>query len=302
MKKRAIITGATGFIGSHLVRALLSLDWDIALIVRPESVIHKLKAISFKAKIFIFNENPAELIDFFENFKPDVVFHLASCFLVDHEVSNIKDIVNSNILFGTYLLEAMLKANCKKIINTGSTWQHFDDEKNNPANLYAASKNAYVEILNYYYHAYGFEIISLELFDTYGPHDSRRKIVNLLIHSVSNNIQIDLSPGLQKINFVYIDDIVEAYLVSAKCLLERDQKSFDVYTVGGNEVLTLKEVVKTIELVSNKKCAASFSKRPYRTREVMKPWSKGKQLPNWEAKVNFKTGILNILKADKEET
>src|SRR4051812_1833664 len=77
--------------------------------------------------------------------KPDVVFHLASLFVSDHRVQDVQNLVESNLLFGTQLLEAMAQAGVKRIINTGTSWQC-----PHPFNLYAATKQAFESILGYY--------------------------------------------------------------------------------------------------------------------------------------------------------
>lgn len=301
MVKRAIITGGTGFLGFHLAKNLVSQGWKIGFVVRLQSDLTKIKNLA-SSEIFIFNDNPEELAIFFNFFCPDVVFHLASCVIVDHDILTLKNLIDSNILFGTYLLEAMIKVGCKKIINAGSFWQHFNNEKNNPVNLYAATKSAFYEIINYYYHALDFQVVNLELFDTYGPGDSRRKIINLLLDSLIDKKFLELSPGLQKLNFVYVDDVVNAFLIAAEQLLCADKKQFYTFTVEGDEAVSLKEIVAEIEFVSGQKLPVSFGKRNYRDREVMTPWSKGVRLPSWKAKVSLREGLSRAIRFISEKT
>jgi nucleoside-diphosphate-sugar epimerase len=111
---------------------------------------------------------------------PDVVFHLASLFLSQHRPENVEPLIQSNLLFSTQLVEAMVNNGCKLLVNTGTSWQHFEDAHYSPVNLYAATKQAFEVILDYYVEAKGLALISLALFDTYGPGDPRPKLFSLL--------------------------------------------------------------------------------------------------------------------------
>lgn len=145
MIKKAILTGATGYIGSSLVRELLKKKWKITIIVRKESSFHYIEDIKNKVEIFEFDNDMGRMTDLFNQMKPDIVFHLASKVLVQHQPNDISDIINSNILFATQVLEAMIRSKTTNFVNTGTSWQHFRNEQYNPVNLYAASKEAFFQ-------------------------------------------------------------------------------------------------------------------------------------------------------------
>lgn len=116
-----------------------------------------------------------------ENINPDIVIHIASLTSVTHDYSTIENLLRSNIEFPTKLLEAMEVAGVKKFINTGTTWQNYNSADYEPVNLYAATKQAFEDILKYYIFAKGFSSITLRLFDTYGPNDTRKNLYHYLI-------------------------------------------------------------------------------------------------------------------------
>jgi len=225
---------------------------------------------------------------------PQVVFHLASLVLGDHESDDVSALVSSNILLGTQLLEAMANNGIKYLINTGTYWEHYENKKYSPVNLYAATKHAFQDILQYYSEAKGINAITLKLFDPYGPNDPRPKLLNLLVKITKTGEKLAMSPGEQKIDFVHIDDVVQAYIVAAQRLLEGEDAEHEVYGVASGHPITLKELVKIVEEVTKKKLNIEWGGRHYRGREVMWPWNGYKPLPMWKPKTRLGDGILSL--------
>ena len=142
MKKRVVVTGATGFVGSHLVNALLEKGYEVFVISRLESDFSSLKKID-EPHIFRYSGDIIQMVSFFRKIQPIGVFHLASKFIAEHKTEEVDTLINSNILFSTQLLEAMKEANVKNLINTGTSWQYYNNDDYNPVCLYAATKQAF---------------------------------------------------------------------------------------------------------------------------------------------------------------
>lgn len=300
MKRTAILTGATGYIGANLVKELLLQDWHIVLLVRRNTSFHYINDVKNRVNIFVYNNDLNELIELFKNTKPDVVFHLASKVSIQHNTSEVDDILDSNIRFSTHLLEAMSESETANIISTGSSWQHFQNEHYNPVNLYAATKEAFAAILKYYTDAIDICAITLELFETYGPDDCRPKVLNLIKNIEKNKLCLEMSPGEQELNFVYIDDVVRAYIRASELLLGgRIGKMNKTYSVRSSETIKLREVVSLYETVNNVKLDIRWGGRAYRFREVMSVWDHGEILPGWTAEVKLKDGLKMFRKYGK---
>lgn len=289
--KRYVITGATGYIGSQLAKKLVADQYNIACIVRQSSDLTLLSDIIDDITIYKDNNKVSALADFLEQFKPDCIIHLASCYIAEHTPNEVDTLIQSNLLFGTKLLEAMSLAGIKKIINTGTNWQHYDNSPYDPVCLYAATKECFEKIITFYVNARSFSCITLKLFDTYGPNDPRKKIIHLFEKISKSGETIDMSSGNQSIDLVHINDILEAYLQAIK-LLENTANYNETYGLSSGYPLKLKEIAQKYQIYTNKKLNINWGARPYRTREVMKPWTNFKSLPDWTPKYKFPHGLL----------
>ena len=291
MSKKAIVTGATGFVGSNLVAKLIEEGWQVGVIVREESKYEQFESMEH-VSIFFYNGTVEILIEIIATFKPDIVFHLASLFLSSHRPSEINALIQSNILFGTHLLEAMAQNGVSRFVNTGTSWQHFENHEYDPVCLYAATKQAYEDIVTYYARVYEIKAITLKLFDTYGTGDSRLKLLALLNNlRYEQNNMLGMSPGDQIINLVHIKDVINAYILSSERLLSNLVLETESYAVSANEEVSIKELVMLIEQILHAKLPIQWGIRPYRSREVMIPWNKGTRLPGWEPKISLIEGL-----------
>ncbi|PKL19103.1 MAG: NAD-dependent dehydratase [Spirochaetae bacterium HGW-Spirochaetae-5] len=284
--KKIIITGATGFIGSNLTRRLVNEGFEVNLIIRKSSSTELLKDILDMVKLYYYDGTYQSMHEIMFEIKPDLVFHLASKFLVQHRSDEIVDLITSNILFSTHLAEAMVNNDITKLVNTGTSWQHYNNEIFNPVNLYAATKQGFIDILLYYHEARKLDVITLELFDTCGKDDPRPKLFNIIKTAAKNNTELLMSPGEQCLDIIYIDDVVDAFLIASQIICE-ENSIFKSYVVSTGSSLPLKEIVTKFVDENNIDIVVKWGGREYRDREVMIPWSRGEILPGWSAKHSF---------------
>lgn len=293
--KTALITGISGYIGSNLARTLVQSGWKVAGIVRPDSDLRLLADIQDQLLLCQYDGTVNSLSNFMGNVKPDTVFHLASCFIAEHKPEQITSLIQSNILFGTHLLETMARFGIKQLVNTGTSWQHYNNEAYNPVCLYAATKEAFTKIIKFYVEAHGFMVITLELFDTYGPNDPRKKLINLFFENAKSSQQLNMSPGEQEIDLVYIEDVIAAFLQAQTLLFTKQTKPLNAcYMVTTGKPLKLKNIAKIFEQVFQTQLKIQWGGREYRNREVMQVWNQGVVLPGWCATIDLKQGLLRL--------
>ena len=302
MKPRALITGATGYVGSKLCQRLLANGWQVDVLVRttgrsvPES-------LACQVGQHTYDGSAQSALDTVAAAKPDVVFHLASLFIAEHQSHQITDLINSNLLFGTHLAEACVRNGVQRFINTGTSWQHYRSEVYDPVCLYAATKQAFEDILDFYADAFGLRVITLKLLDTYGPDDPRPKLVNLLVKALHSGEALGMSPGNQVLDLVHIDDVTNAFVVGAQLLLDGTSYTPHMrYAVSSGAPLSVRQLVGLLEQVSGKTIQVTFGARPYRSREVMLPWQGGQLLPGWQTKSDNSAGLASLLCSPEQRT
>lgn len=291
---KILLTGATGFIGQNLITLLLNKGYSIHCIVRENSDTSK---IDSKANIFRYDENIDSLIKYFEKELFDGLIHLASLFLAMHNKDDIGKLITSNIQFGTELLEASKQTKVKWFINTGTFWQHYENERYNPVNLYSATKEAFENIAKYYMETSDLIFATIKLNDTFGPKDTRNKVFNLWAKIAKTNELLEMSEGEQIIDINYIEDVVSAYNVLINHLNSKNCNEFNnkEYVLTNNEKCSLKDLSKIFEEVTNSKLNIKWGGRTYREREVMIPYSNGITVPNWTQKYTLKEAIKKTI-------
>lgn len=302
-RPRALVTGATGFIGSHLTMALLSAGWEVHVFIRAESDLSSLGAMLSRIHCHVI-ELDAEIIgEKVSQLAPDVVFHLAAYFSAQHQSKEISSIIESNITYGALLLEASTACRVRNFIATSTSWSNWKENDLSPVCLYAASKNAFDQIARFYESAYDLKVVTLSLSDTYGPGDPRRKILNLLLAHLDSSDAIELSPGHQRMDFVFIEDVVGAFMRIAGLLLDNAvRESLDGrYDVSSGKHTSLRDLVQLIERCSGGKLCVEWDALPYRSREVFEPVSTGDAVPGWRAKVDLETGIRSLLEKNRSQ-
>jgi nucleoside-diphosphate-sugar epimerase len=293
--QKIAITGGTGFVGSNLTNWFLSSGYEVHLILRENSDLSKVDTSNKGLKVFFYKNNIDELQAFLMSNKPSCVIHLASRFIAEHESHQIDELIQSNILFGCQLLEAMHRAGIKCFINTGTSWQHFQNSSFNPVSLYAATKQSYEALIDYYVRAENFKVITLKLFDTYGENDERPKLINLLYQFAKNRSELSLTPGDQKMNLVHITDVCCAYSKALDLVLNKRKSCHLKYKVASPNAYSIKEIIILFESLSGMKINVVWGGKPYRKREVMEPWNGGVLLPNWSAKITLHEGLLRYI-------
>lgn len=291
--KKALITGATGYIGFNLLQKILKRGWNVAIIKRASSNISNIKNITSQAQMFDYNGSTESLKQAIGTYQPEVIFHLASSSIARHKTEDIENLIQSNILFGTQLLEAMQVCGIDKIVNTSTSWQTPGGTKYKSFSLYTALKQAFEDILQFYANVHGIKSVSLRLPDTYGPNDSRAKILNLVQRAARSGELLKMSAGEQEMDLLYIDDIVDG-LICASELLEKIEQNFNVYSLSSNKPMPLRRIIEIYEQINGILVNIEWGALPYRDNEIMKVMVPSDILPSWKSRVSLEDGLRKM--------
>ena len=290
----ALVTGATGFVGSRLAMRLLGDGWRTHVLVRASSGLGQLTGLENALAVHGHDGSTDSLVQLVGQVRPAVVFHLASLFVAEHRPEHVAALVESNLLFGTQLLEAMAQAGVRWLVNTGTAWQHYAGRQYSPVNLYAATKQAFEAIARYYIEARGLRMLTLELSDTYGPGDPRPKLFRVLAESGESGRKLAMSPGDQLLDLVHVDDVVEAFMVAWERLRSGRGPAEEKFAVGASEPISLRALVELFGRVTGRRPDIDWGGRPYREREVMSPDRPVMRLPGWVPRIPLEEGLRSL--------
>lgn len=294
---RALITGATGFVGSVVAHRLLGAGWNVHVVARPRSALDRLRTQAAEMTVHHTDGSVESMRSIIARAKPDAVLHLASLFVPEHQPEHVAPLVQSNVLFGVVLLEAMRLEGSARLVNTGTSWQHFEGRPYGPTNLYAATKQAFEAIIDYYVDACALSAITLELFDTYGPADTRRKFLSLLLDAVKTQTPLAASPGDQQIDLVHVDDVANAYETAARLVADAASRgTHRRFAVSSGAPLTLRSLAEEVGRAAGSTVPVIWGGRPYRAREVMQSRSTNAVLPGWAPRISLQEGIRSLLR------
>nr|WP_244507718.1 NAD(P)-dependent oxidoreductase [Methylobacterium phyllostachyos] len=288
---RLLITGATGFVGGRLARGFADAGFSVGALLRAGS---SADCLDPRATILRHDGSTSDLHGLVRAFAPDAVIHAATHFVGVHGPEHVAPLIESNLLFGTQLLDAMARCGVRALVNFGTIWQHFESDDYKPATLYAATKQAFEDIAAYYAEAEGVSILTLKLPDTYGPEDRRGKLISALLQARTEGRQLALSPGEQRINLLHVDDVLSGVRVALDRLRGAPAGTHASFALRGPETLTLRELVTRIERLGARPVPVLWGARPYRAREVMRPWE-GPLLPGWSAGVSLDRGLSELI-------
>lgn len=291
-----LITGATGFIGSNLLKRLINENHSIFITIRGNTAFcnneGNIKTLS------ISSNNINEATSFCIENNIEGIVHLASYVQSnDHLINDIDQLIDSNIKFGTYILEVAKRSKIKWVLNTGTYWQNYENNDFSPVNLYAATKQAFEDIAKYFYETSEFKFCTIRLFDTFGKGDSRNKIFNLWDQISKTGESLDMSPGDQIMDFTYIDDVIDAYVCLINYLHNKSHIIYNgaVYYLQSGERYSLKDLADIFEDVSGRKLNINWGNRKYKEREVMNPISTDELIPSFKHKISIREGIRKIV-------
>lgn len=291
MKKRktVLLTGGTGFLGSKLLQKLIEADYRIILLARRTSNFAKIDGMLDKVTV-LFSED-ADLGKFFAATKIDCIVHCATNYGRKGQLPLA--ILESNLILPLKLLQIGAENGVKCFVNT-------DTVLGMNISHYSLSKAQFKEWLKVYSDRLVCVNMALEHF--YGPGDDESKFVTWIIRGLLNKSKsINLTSGDQKREFIYIDDVVDAFLRVIKTSITL-KNGYIPYEIGAEKHVKIREfVLLTKSLIKNTSTKLNFGAIPYRKDEILEYKTDLSNIMklNWRPKVSLITGLKRTIKFER---
>jgi UDP-glucose 4-epimerase len=288
---KVLVTGGSGFIGSHLVDRLIELGHDvISLDIKPK--------LNPKAAGRLVNINDrSHTVDTYKDV--EYVFHVAGQARVQPSIHNPQDSIVNNVNATAKVLQLSREAGVKRVIYsmTSSVYgahqpPHTEDMCPQPLSPYAVSKLAGEQLCKVYSQLYGLETASLRYFNVYGPRESdfgqyTTVVKKFLEQRESGQPLTIVGDGEQRRDFTHVFDIVEANIAAMNC---QSELKGEIFNIGAGHNYSVNEVAT---LISN-----SHEHLPARlgeARETLANNSKARSLLGWAPKLKLEDYISESL-------
>lgn len=288
--KKVLITGITGYIGSQLAKTLISHCAVYGLVRQPLNTTYLSPELQKQLTLFPCDGSAESVLAALESSRPDMVYHLAACYTTAHDVDAISQLLASNLSFGAYLLETMHELRCNRLVYTTTVTTHCTGTEYHPSSFYAATKQAFTDLVEYYVGIGTLNAAGVALSDTYGPGDQRPKVLNLIRRAILESAPLDLTSGRQVFDAVFIDDVVRG-LVCAANATEYGEKAHQLFQLSSLEPYTLRDTVALLLQVNGLKFKANWGRRPDPNNLAERPIRIYPTPPGWKPKIAREDGL-----------
>lgn len=290
---KILVTGGTGFVGSHIVNGLLEDKHDVVVLKRTYSNTYRIA--KYLDKITSYDIDKYVISEIFDRESIDVVIHAATSYGNNESLS---DQIESNILFPVKLLEGAVEHKVQAFINTDTFFNKETNLSYNYLNSYSKTKRIFGELAKSVYDNSQTKFINARLEHVFGPNDSLNKFTyNIIFQLLRNVTSIELTLGEQKRDFISVDDVSSAYRVLVNNL-DSFYEGYIEVEVGRGTSISIRQFIESAHSLTNSTTKLLFGALPYRDSEIMDSCadiSKMKEL-GWKWEDNVEDGITKIIK------
>lgn len=303
--RSALVAGATGFIGSVLVRRLLAEQVEVTCLVRSKSKSSLLPTDRAVRMVEVPSFDLANLKARLADVSAEVVFSLAS-FGVQQEDRDIHQLLDGNLGLLAHLLEATAGRPILRFIHAGSCSEYgnplavgapiSEDQPLRPTSMYGAAKAAAAIFGGSLASHLGIPFLTLRLFGVYGTRERPQRLIPYVIDRLARNQTVDLTAGEQVRDLLFEDDVAEAFVEAAKA--ER-LKLFEAYNVCSGRAMRIRELGEMVaDKLDRPRNLLHWGERPYRLDEPM--WLVGDnrrflEATPWRVRTPVEEGIRRMI-------
>ena len=302
MKERVLITGAAGFVGANLVRRLIKENYEVHILTRESTNMWRLKDIyNFLHDHKVDLLNRKKLFEVAQKINPKKICHLAIYGGYSFQKDE-KKIIETNFNGTVNLLESLTNIDYDCFINTGSSSEYGPKTKPmietdicEPDTIYGVAKAASTMYCKYKSETENKNIGTLRIFSAYGDFEEKARLITTLFTSLLNGKDVKLgNPGAAR-DFVYVQDIVEAYLKVLKNPIKFKGEIYNLCSGNQSKVSDIANIIKNILNSSNKLEYGMTKGRVYDRNIWVGNGGKFKEIFDWNP-MNIESGLIEAAK------
>ena len=293
---RILVTGGTGMIGANLVHRLIEHGIHPVVAKRTGSDLSRLKRIADRIDCVDLDlTDSCSAMDALEEVKPDIIFHLASTFFNPPTLTALEHMMANGI--GTmHLLDAALGHGKPKIVYSGSASVYAgapcisENTPMDPGTAFGASKATATLIGTTYAKMYDLPFVELRVFSAFGPWERHERLIPYTVHRALDGMAVDIGHGEQQRDFVYIDDVVDAFLLAAAA----DLVPGEVINLSSGHGFAIRNVVERVLKLMSDPVLLNVGARDTRKDEIWEisgDTEKARRLLGWEVTTSLDDGL-----------
>ncbi len=295
---RVLVTGALGFVGSHLGKELAEMGAILHLVDRPNTPDFRISDYKSLASIHEIDLTDFErLREMIHEVRPEKIFHLASVLDVERSIDRTVDITSNNLIGTLNLIKALDGIDYLCLVNTGTCEEYGDnpvpfqeDQPVNPVSPYSAAKASATIFCQMFHKTLGLPIVTIRPFLTYGPLQNPRMLIPQTIVSVLKGNAFKMTGGEQTREFNYVTDIVDGFIRAAIT----PEAIGQVFNIGNGVEYPIRDVVEMILDRMNAAIQPEIGALPYRPGETWHFYcsnDKARKILGWEPKLSLEEGL-----------
>jgi nucleoside-diphosphate-sugar epimerase len=297
---RVLVTGASGFIGSHLVRRLVDEGADVHALTSTVSAVYPVRLVELRERITLHEGN---LIDrsamdaVVDHVRPEYVFHLGAFTHVGKSWERVDECIQANVQGTVNLLQALARHRPRRFVYTGTSEIYGDidvpfreDARVNPISPYSVSKYAGERFCRMFHQGYGWPLVMLRPFNAYGPGQSPDRIIPEIIVRALRRQELKMTEGHQTREFNYVADIAEGFVLAGTTAAIDGQ----VINLGCGEEVSMREIARSVLAVMGDPIKPQFGALPERPTEIPRMFSdstKARALLGWQPRHSLREGL-----------
>lgn len=282
-----LVTGATGFIGSHLARRLVKQGEHVSIFLRFDSDRSRIKDVLEKLDVHEVDLRTASSVSrAIDTIEPTIVFHCAAAGVSDPFLPP-DEAIRSNV-YGTINLLRAIKGRARVIVLR--TPGEID-----ALNVYAAAKASAWQFCRMYRRTQGWPIVGAMLYQVYGPHQDRKNVIPAAVEAALADRDFPMTSGRSKRDWIFVDDVIDALIALAKA----DRFDLDSIEVGSGRSISVREVIEKVYQALGGRGKPIVGALPDRPGEVDSQQANSDAtaaILNWRATTSIDDGLRTTIK------